>query len=119
MLIAMLVAVIIPMWKVLMMSVTPLNFIDTQAFGLWLAPWKWSLEAYNQLLSHPSFLRAATNSIIITVGGVTINMLLTVPFAYALSNRDLPGRKFFIILVMIPFLFNRGPDPHVPGCAKI
>jgi putative aldouronate transport system permease protein len=106
-----LLVVIVPMWKVLMMSVTPLNYIDTKTFGLWLPFSKWSFEAYKQLLSHPSFLRAAANSTIITLGGVTINMLLTVPFAYALSNRDLPGRKFLITLVMIPLLFNAGLIP--------
>jgi putative aldouronate transport system permease protein len=110
-LISILVVVIIPIWKVFIMSVTPLNFIDTKAFGLWLAPAQWSFEAYKQLLSHPSFLRATANSTIITVGGVIINMLLTIPFAYALSNRSLPGRNFFITLVMIPFLFNAGLIP--------
>ncbi len=110
-LISILVAVLIPMWRVLITSVTPLNYIDTQTYGMWLSPLKWSFEAYKQLLSHPFFLRAATNSFIITAGGVTINMLLTVPFAYALSNPNLPGRKFFTILVMIPFLFNPGLIP--------
>ncbi len=110
-LIAILVAVIIPMWKVLIMSVTPLGHIDTHTFGLWLAPWEWSFEAYKQLLSHPSFLKASTNSAIITFGGVIINMLLTVPMAYALSNEDLPGRKFFVAMVMLPFLFNAGLIP--------
>jgi putative aldouronate transport system permease protein len=110
-LISILIIVIIPMWKVLIMSVTPLNYIDTKTFGLWLVPWKWSFEAYKQLLSHPSFLRATTNSAIITFGGMTINMLLTVPFAYALSNQSLPGRKFIIAMVMLPFLFNAGLIP--------
>ncbi len=110
-LITILVVVIIPLWRVLLMSVWPLNYIDTKTFGLWLTPWKWSFEAYKQLLSHPSFIRATTNSLIITVGGTTINMLLTVPFAYALSNRDLPGRKFFVTFVMIPFLFSAGLIP--------
>lgn len=110
-LISILVIVIIPMWRVFMMSITPLGYIDTKTFGLWLAPLKWSFEAYKQLLSHPSFLRATTNSTIITLGGMAINMFLTVPFAYALSNRDLPGRRFFITLVMIPFLFNAGLIP--------
>lgn len=110
-LVSILLIVIIPMWRVLMMSVWPLNYIDTSTFGLWLSPLKWSFEAYKQLLSHPSFLRATTNSVIITLGGMTINMLLTVPFAYVLSTRNLPGRKFFITLVMIPFLFNAGLVP--------
>ncbi len=106
-----LVVVIIPMWKVFIMSVTPINNMDARLLGLWLDPSTWSFEAYKQLLSHPFFLRAATNSFIITFGGVVINMLLTVPFAYALSNPDLPGRRFFIIMVMIPFLFNAGLIP--------
>ena len=91
-LVLLLIAVLIPLWKVLIMSVTPLNFLDVKAYGLWLDPWKWSFEAYKQLLSHPSFVRAATNSGIITIGGVIINMLLTVPFAYALiESKNCPG----------------------------
>lgn len=110
-LIGILLVVIIPVVKVWIMSITPLNFLDTKLFGLWLDPSKWSFEAYKQLLSHPFFVRAATNSSIITGGGVIINMLLTVPFAYALSNHDLPGRKFFIVMVLVPFLFNAGLIP--------
>jgi putative aldouronate transport system permease protein len=40
-----------------------------------------------------------------------VNLFLTVPFAYALSNPDLPGRKFFITMALIPFLFNAGLIP--------
>jgi len=110
-LLSILLIVIVPMWKVLIMSVTPLNYINTQVLGLWLPLTKWSFEAYRQLLGHPAFIRAASNSVVITISGVTINMLLTVPFAYALSNRELPGRKLFIMMVMIPFLFNAGLIP--------
>ena len=110
-LITLLVAILIPLWRVFVMSVTPLHYIDTKTLGLWLDPRLWSFEAYKQLLSHPSFLRATTNSFIITLGGTTINLLLTVPFAYALSNHDLPGRKFFITMALIPFLFNAGLIP--------
>ncbi|MEA4906006.1 MAG: carbohydrate ABC transporter permease [Chloroflexi bacterium] len=110
-LISLLAVMVLPLWRVFVMSITPLNYIDTQTYGMWLNPSMWSFEAYKQLLSHPSFLRATTNSFIITFGGTTINMLLTVPLAYALSNRRLPGRKFFITLILIPFLFNAGMIP--------
>jgi putative aldouronate transport system permease protein len=110
-LLVLLAAIILPLWRVLVMSVTPLNFIDTKTFGLWLPLSSWSFEAYKQLLSHPSFIRATTNSFIIMIGGTTINMLLTVPLAYALSNHDLPGRRFFTIFILIPFLFNAGLIP--------
>src|SRR5512145_448655 len=110
-LITLLVAVLVPLWRVWVMSVTPLHFIDTKTFGLWLNPLKWSFEAYKQLLSHPAFIRALTSSLIITLGGTSINMLLTVPFAYALSNHALPGRRIFITMALIPFLFNAGLIP--------
>src|SRR5512145_3257496 len=110
-LIVLLVAILIPMWRVFVQSVTPLHYIDTKTLGLWLDPRMWSFEAYKQLLSHPAFVRATTNSLIITLGGTAVNMALTVPFAYALSNPDLPGRKFFITMALIPFLFSAGLIP--------
>jgi putative aldouronate transport system permease protein len=106
-----LIAVLIPLWRVLIMSVTPLDFIDQKALGMWLSPLKWSFEAYKQLLNHPSFLRATGNSLIITIGGTLINMFLTVPLAYVLSNKSLPGRSFFITFILIPYLFNPGLIP--------
>lgn len=110
-LVSILIAVIIPLWRVFITSVTPLNYMNTQAFGLWLAPWDWSWEAYKQLLSHPAFLRATGNSAIITIGGVAINMLLTIPLAYALSTRGMPGRKLLITFILVPFLFRAGLIP--------
>jgi putative aldouronate transport system permease protein len=101
----------VPLWRVLIMSVTPLGFIDSKTLGMWLAPWRWSLEAYKQLLNHPSFLHASGISLIITLGGTLINMVLTVPLAYVLSNKSLPGRSFFITLILIPYLFNPGLIP--------
>src|SRR5512138_3832338 len=89
-LLILLIAILIPLWRVFVMSVTPLHYIDTKTLGLWLDPRMWSFEAYKQLLSHPSFVRATTNSIIITTLGTTVNLFLTVPFAYALSNPELP-----------------------------
>ena len=43
--------------------------------------------------------------------GTSINMILTVPLAYALSNPRLPGRKLFITFILIPFLFHAGLIP--------
>jgi putative aldouronate transport system permease protein len=110
-LLTVLLAIAIPIWRVFIMSVTPLGYIDDKTFGLWIPPWTWSFEAYKQLFTHDAFLRAAFNSIYITVMGVAINMLLTVPLAYALSNRKLPGRRLFVVFIMVPFLFQAGLIP--------
>ncbi len=105
-----LIIMIVPLWRVLMLSVTPFGYQD-KTFGLFVNPAVWTSEAFMQFLTHPSFLTAFRNSLIIMVGGTVLNLLLTVPMAYALSVRDLPGRKLLNILVLIPFLFNPGLIP--------
>ena len=110
-LVIVLVLILIPLWRVFMLSVTPQFDLQDKTFGLLVPPTKWSLAAYKQFLTHPTFLRAALNSFIILFGGVATGLFLTVPLAYVLSIKNLPGRKFLHTLVIIPFLFNPGLIP--------
>lgn len=105
-----LVAVLVPLWRVFMQSITSIGYVD-RSFGLLVSPKAWTLEAYSQLMSHPSFLRALRSSLVITLGGTTIDLLFTIPMAYALSTRSLPGRKVLTTMALIPFLFNPGLIP--------
>ncbi|MFZ2635407.1 MAG: carbohydrate ABC transporter permease [Rectinemataceae bacterium] len=102
--------VLLPLWRVLMLSLTPFGHLDN-SFGLLVGPKDWTFDAYAQFLSHPAFLRAMRNSAVITLGGTAINLIMTVPMSYALSVKSLPGRKWLNIFVMIPFLFNAGLIP--------
>jgi putative aldouronate transport system permease protein len=106
-----LVAIAIPIWRVFMMSLTPLGYVDNQTFGLWIPPWRWSFEAYKQLFNHPAFLRATYNSATITLAGTAISLALTTPLAYVLSNPRLPGRRLLTVFILIPFLFQAGLIP--------
>ena len=106
-----LLIVCIPLLRVITMSFTPIKS-GRQILGGLLIPFSdWSVAAYQQLLTHPAFLSSLANSMIILVLGTTINLLLTIPLAYVLSIKGLPGRKFLNILVLIPFLFNPGLIP--------
>jgi putative aldouronate transport system permease protein len=104
--------ILIPLWKVVMMSMTPIGYAakDT-TFGMLIPPWDWSFAAYTQLTSHPSFLRAVWNSVIITVGGTALSLALTVPLAYVLSIRTLPGRNILINFILLTYLFSAGMVP--------
>lgn len=110
-LVLVLVAVAIPLWRVVIMSVTPLNYQPGAGFGLFIAPWEWSAEAYRQLLGNPAFLRALWNSLVITVGGTTINLLLTIPLAYGLAVPSLPGRRLITGFILVTYLFHAGLVP--------
>jgi len=106
-----LLIVCIPLLRVITMSFTWIKAGEQILGGLLIPFSDWSVAAYQQLLTHPAFLSSFMNSVIILVLGTTINLLLTIPLAYVLSIKGLPGRKFLNILVLIPFLFNPGLIP--------
>ena len=106
-----LIAIAIPLWRVLMASVTPLDVYTREGVPLLQWPWNWSLEGYKQMLGHSAFPRATLNSIIITISGVALSLTLTVPLAYALSTRTLPGRNIITSLILFTFLFHVGLIP--------
>ncbi len=110
-LVVILILMVLPLWRVFMLSVTPQVDLSDRSFGMLVPPSRWSLAAYKQFLTHPSFLVAAGNSFLILAMGVSLSLFLTVPLAYVLSVRNLPGRRFLHTLVMIPFLFNPGLIP--------
>ena len=110
-LILVIAAVLIPLWYVIIVSLTPLAANQLQGYNLLLPPNQWSLEAYKQLLGQDAFIRAFLNSCIITISGVAINMTLTTLTAYALTFKDLPGRNIFLSLILFTFLFNAGIIP--------
>jgi putative aldouronate transport system permease protein len=110
-LILVLIVVLIPLWYVLMVSVTPLALWKDLVNHLFLSPLDWSFEAYKQLLSQRNFVRSALNSLTITCSGTALNMVLTVLTAYPLSRKSLPGRNIVVVAILFTFLFNAGLIP--------
>jgi putative aldouronate transport system permease protein len=115
----MLIMILVPMWRVAIMSVTPLGYATGSTSSMWVPPNEWSFEAYGQLLAHPSFLHATLVSTVITTVGTAFNLLLTVPLAYVLSVPTLPGRKIFISFILFTFLFNAGLVPTYLVVSKL
>jgi putative aldouronate transport system permease protein len=106
-----LLIILIPFWRVVMASLTPLNVYTREGVPFFLSVKEWSFEAFKQLMGHTQFKRAILNSIIITVSGSALSLTLTIPLAYGLSNRRLPGRKGILFIVLFTFLFNPGLVP--------
>jgi putative aldouronate transport system permease protein len=110
-LVIVLVIVAIPMWSTITLSFRPNTFIGSNLEGMFLVPWKWSTAAYRALLGNNGFLVAFSNSAKIFVWGVLTALFFTIPLAYGLSVRTLPGRRLFNVLILIPYLFNVGLVP--------
>ena len=68
-----------------------------------------SLDAYAYLWKiKGSLLRAYMMSGIITGAGTIVNVTITLLFAYALSQKDLPGNRAISFFLFCPMLFNGG-----------
>ena len=106
-----LIIIAIPIWCTISLSLRPANYIGTYLEGMFLAPWKLSTGAYKALLGNKGFTSAFLNSIKILVMGVVTSLFLTIPMAYGLSVKGVPGKKWITIFVMIPYVFNIGVFP--------
>ena len=110
-LVFMFIVILIPMWSTITLSFRSNTFIGSNLEGMFLPPWRWSPAAYRALLGNSGFLTAFLNSLNIFGFGVVTALFFTIPLAYSLSIRTLPGRKFFNVLILIPYLFSVGLIP--------
>ena len=108
---AILLIILIPFWRVIVTAFVPLNIYTREGVPFFLPPTEWTVEAFRQLLGHSMFPRAALNSVIITLMGTAISLFLTIPLAYGLSTRNLPGRKLIMMMVLFTYLFSPGLIP--------
>lgn len=88
------------------------SFTDNQwalANGISFFPKEWSLTAYEYILNEWGTIgRAYLMTIVVTLIGTVLSILLTTSLAYALTDKDLPGVKILTFLCVFTMLFNGG-----------
>ncbi len=105
------IIVTLPLYRIIIQSLEPIDFAGNNLESLLLPPNRWSFAAYKTMLGHSSFINAFKNSVLILIGGVSTALFLTIPLAYVLASRSLPGRRILSTFILIPFLFNPGLVP--------
>lgn len=102
--------VILPFLLLLMSSITDENILVANGYSY--IPEKFSLVAYIYIIqSGTKILKAYGVSIIVTVVGALLNILLSSLMAYPLSIKNLPGKKYLSFFVFFTMLFNGGIVP--------
>ena len=79
--------------------------------GMWLLPQGITFEGYRTLLGNSSIWRGYLNTIYYTVLGTSINLLVTLPCAYALSREDFYGRRAFTNFMLVTMFLSGGLIP--------
>ena len=102
---------IIPILLMFISSMTDNNTLLQNGYSFF--PEKWSFYAYEWIFSASSsmVLKAFGMSVVLTVTGVILNLMLTTCLAYGLSKKGLPGRNILTFLVFFTMLFNGGLVP--------
>jgi putative aldouronate transport system permease protein len=110
--------VLVPMLNLIALSLTDPKRI-TELKGLSILPKGFSLIVYKVLAANPYFIRSILNSVYITALGTAINLAMTAMAAYALTRPTLPGRRIFMILVIVIMVFEAGIVPEYLVVKKI
>ncbi|MCQ6561646.1 carbohydrate ABC transporter permease [Paenibacillus mendelii] len=78
---------------------------------VWLFPRNITLEGYSRVFQNGDIWTGYRNTIFYTIFGTFLNLLLTIPCAYALSRKDLTGRGLFMGIFVFTMFFNGGLIP--------
>jgi putative aldouronate transport system permease protein len=70
-----------------------------------------TFDGYTKVFEFPQLLTGFKNSIIYTVVGTVINLLVCVPTAFALSRKELVGRRFLNAFFLVTMYFSGGLIP--------
>ncbi|OPH50119.1 ABC transporter permease [Paenibacillus ferrarius] len=103
-------AAIVPLMYVIAVSITPFSEVLKNG-GFILIPKSVTFSAYHKLFTETHIPKAFWVTIFITVVGTLVNLILTSLMAYPLSRRNLPGRSYFLLMVIFTMLFSGGLIP--------
>jgi multiple sugar transport system permease protein/putative aldouronate transport system permease protein len=79
---------------------------------VWLFPVEPTFDNYKMILQYNSLFLGYRNTILYTVLGTLINVIMTVVCAYPLSRKELYGRGFFTFLFTFTMIFSGGMIPN-------
>ena len=106
-----------PLWLVLVYSVSDPDAVNAGKVWLWPVGVNW--DAYKEVFARDDLMKGYWNSISQTLFGTTVNMVLTIPAAYALSKRNLKGRNFIMGMIVFTMYFSGGLIPNFINVMKL
>lgn len=105
---------------ILLLVAYPLYFIIISSFSspdkvasgqVIFYPKGFNLNGYKEVFKNSQVVKGFLNSLIYTTVGTCINLLLTIPTAYALSRKKFHGRNLVTIFYMITMFIGGGMIP--------
>ncbi len=76
-----------------------------------LLPKEPALDAYKYIFSTRTLMRSMSVTVMVTLVGTIVNLVMTCLTAYPLSRKELPGRKYLMYAVTFTLVFSGGMIP--------
>lgn len=103
-------AALYPLWYVIVSSLSSSRAITAGEVSLW--PVEFNTEAYLRLFDDGQLFVAMGNTILVTLAGTLLNMVLTTLAAYPLSRKRLRGRNLLLMFIIFTMIFTTGVIPN-------
>ena len=102
-------AIIIPM--VYIVAASFMDPVTLQNKGITFDVSKWTLTAYERVMSNASIWIGFKNAVIYSIVFTVVSVVVTLLAAYPMSREDFKGRKFFNVIFVITMFFGGGLIP--------
>lgn len=99
--------IMVPIWKVLTDS---LNKVGVYQFQLW--PSQFTLDGYRTIIETQALYRPFINSVVTTVFGALLGLVLSTLGGYVLIQFDMPGRTAIANFLLFTMIFSGGMIPE-------
>lgn len=101
--------ILVPLWMVVVTSFSSNEVAAEEGFVLIPKGFEWT--SYKAVFSSGGYLKSFWRSLGVTIAATALSMLLTTTMAYALAQRELIFRGFFMNLVLVTMVIDGGIIP--------
>ncbi|UKS27916.1 carbohydrate ABC transporter permease [Paenibacillus sp. HWE-109] len=99
-----------PFWYEIVASFSSSRAINSGEVFLW--PIEFNIVAYERLFDDGQLFVAMRNTVVVTIVGTVLNMIMTILAAYPLSRQRLLGRNALLMMITVTMLFVAGLIPN-------
>ena len=107
--IAFCITIILPFWDVVVRSFSRAQDISYMHINLF--PKVWTLDAYKYCFQDNEIITAFAVSVLRTIAGTVIHVIVCCMAAYSLTRTEMPFRRVITAILLIPMFFSAGMIP--------
>lgn len=98
-----------PLWFIIIASISNSNLVNLGKVTFW--PRDINFYGFRQILEDSRIWKGYANTILYVVAGTALNMVVTMPAAYALSRRNFKARNKVMLYFVFTMFFSGGLVP--------